>query len=336
MRFWNLVGLLALLPSVAQSAQELLVASYRNNDVLAFNAQTGASLGVFVQPGAGGLNEPCELVIGPNNDVFVSGGIGHKVFRYGGQSGAFLQSYTLPSSDDPRGIAFGPDGNMYVSDATAHTVLKFNPVTGANLGVFATATAAPIGISFGSDGNLYAAIASTTQSSMDGYVQRFNGSTGASMGAFASGHMNNPQALTFGPDGNLYVHSQYDWNIVRFNGTTGQFMDVFIDENYPYNPSCGIVFGPDGNFYSGNLTAGAPNDGVRRYNGTTGAFIDNFVPGDGTFWSTGLAFTPVPEPNSLILAVIGVGGLLFLAWTQRGARGRLVWFRPSAVEPCGH
>jgi streptogramin lyase len=317
---------IAVLTETAQCAQKLLVASYLHNDVLAFDAQTGASLGIFVQPGTGGLLQPNELVIGPNSDVFVSCFSAHKVLRFGGQSGALVQTYNLPNSDSPRGIAFGPDGKLYVADTTSDTILRYDPATATNLGAFATSTGAPIGITFGPDGNLYAAVASTTQNAMDGYVQRFNGATGASLGPFASGHLDNPQALTFGPDGNLYVHSQYDWNIVRFNGTTGQFIDLFIDENYPYNPSSGIVFGPDGNLYTGNLTAGAPNDGVRRYNGSTGAFIDNFVPGDGTFWSTGLAFTPVPEPSSVIIGVIALGALFFSALVAPRDNGK---FRKS-------
>jgi DNA-binding beta-propeller fold protein YncE len=232
----------------------------------------------------------------------------------------------LPFSDSPRGIAFGADGKLYVSDTTANAIQRFDPATGGYLGVFAFAGGAPIGITFGPDGDLYAAIASSRQAP-DGHVERFNPANGQSLGVFGPTNFNNPQALTFGPDNNLYVHIQSDHKIVKLDGITGQSLGNFVNETSPYNPACGLVFGPDGNLYTGNLTVGGKNDGVRRYNGTTGAFIDNFVPGDGTFWSTGLAFKAVPEPTSLVLAVIAFGGLLFAAWRRR-ALDRLVSIQP--------
>jgi DNA-binding beta-propeller fold protein YncE len=304
MNYTKLFGLIALFPTLAHGAQELLVSSYLHNDVLAFDAQTGASLGVFVPTGSGGLSQPGEMVIGTNQDLFVSSSPQHRVYRYNGQNGTFIQSYPLPNSDSLRGIAFGGDGNLYVADTTAHKIQKFDPASGSYLGAFASTSGAPIGINFGPDGNLYAAIASTAEDSKDGHVERFNALTGLSLGTFGPSNFNNPQALTFGPDHNLYVHIQYDYKIVKLDGFTGQLVGTFVNESYPFNPSSGITFGPGGNLYTGNLTAGAPNDGIRRYNGITGAFIDNFVPGGGNFWSTGLVFT-VPEP--------AVTGLLILA-----------------------
>jgi hypothetical protein len=48
------------------------------------------------------------------------------------------------------------------------------------------------------------------------------------MGTFVSGDgLNFPTALTFGPDGNLYVASEDSDEILRFKGTTGQPMGDF-------------------------------------------------------------------------------------------------------------
>jgi WD40 repeat protein len=217
---------------------------------------------------------------------------------------------------------------MYVTSFDNHAVVRFSPSSGAFLGVFATASNSPGGITFGPDGNLYTTVSVVNR------VERFDGVTGAPLGAFTSGHLFDPCPLIFGPNGDLFVHSQDDYKIVEFNGATGAFVRNFVTESSPFNPSSEIVFGPDGNLYTGNLTAGPINDGVRRYNGVTGAFIDNFVPGDGTFWSTGVTFTPVPEPQSVISGIIAFCGVLFVAWRQRCGRHGLTFC--AQVAPSAH
>src|SRR5262245_54578060 len=120
MKFCTLIGFLTLITSNAEAVQKLLVASYLHDDVLAYDAQTGASLGVFVPSGLGGLNQPSELLFGPNNDLFVGSDSPNQILRYDGLTGAFLQKYVMPNNDNARGIAFGADGNMYVADTTTH------------------------------------------------------------------------------------------------------------------------------------------------------------------------------------------------------------------------
>jgi WD40 repeat protein len=306
-----LAGSLIWLTGEARAGQMLLVASYLNNDVRAYDAVTGAFDGNFVAPNSGGLKNPGELAFGPNGDLFVSSSTKNGVYEYNGTTGAFVREYTAGLSS-PRGLAFAADGSLLVASAGNDSIVKF-ALNGTPEGTFATAAGAPIGITFGPDGDLYAAIASSTQNAKDGYVERFDGTTGAALGAFGTGHLNNPQSLTFGPDGNLYVDIQYDYTIVQFNGTSGAFQKVFVTESYPYNPSTGIVFGPNGNLFTGNLTGGASGDGVLQFNGTSGAFVNNFVAGNGSFWATGLVFTPVPEPSTFTLAGMAMAALLAVA-----------------------
>jgi hypothetical protein len=62
-------------------------------------------------------------------------------------------------------------------------------------------------------------------------VLRYDGSTGASLGAFVtagSGGLLFPQGLTFGPDGNLYVSSSATNQVLRYDGRTGAFIDAFV------------------------------------------------------------------------------------------------------------
>lgn len=117
--------------------------------------------------------------------------------------------------------------------------------------------------------------------------------TGAFVEAFvpaASGGLDNPRGLTFGPDGHLYVGSTATNSVLRYNGTTGAFIDAFVSAGsggltFPFD----LAFGPDGNLY----VASPATDQVLRYNGATGGFIDVFASGGVPSLNTprGLAFT---------------------------------------------
>ena len=54
------------------------------------------------------------------------------------------------------------------------------------------------------------------------------GQSGATFVTPGSGGLDNPFDLVFGPDGNLYVGSTSNNNVLRFNGTTGAFIDTFV------------------------------------------------------------------------------------------------------------
>ena len=103
-------------------------------------------------------------------------------------------------------------------------------------------------------------------------VLRYNGSTGAFVGKFAS-ISGTPYSMTFGPDGNLYVGTSN--NISRYDGLSGALLNVFVPTtNGTTNPRpLDMAFGPDGNLY----VTGAGTKPVWRYNGNTGQFIDTLT-----------------------------------------------------------
>jgi DNA-binding beta-propeller fold protein YncE len=214
------------------------------------------------------------------------------VQRYNGTTGAPLGTFVSGGRlRGPVSMVFGPDGNLYVSSIDNGEVQRYNGTTGAFLNTVATApfgtdptfgfALGPLGLAFGPDGNLYVSNDFTND------VQRYNGTTGASLGTFVSAGLDVPTGLVFGPDGNLYV-SSFNTNVVqRYSGRTGASMGIFAISNELSGPEQ-LVFGPDGDLYVASFTSNS----VERFKGTTGEPMRTFVtPGSGGLnGPTGVAF----------------------------------------------
>jgi streptogramin lyase len=283
---------------------DLLVSSYGNDSVMRYNGTTGAFLGAFVIPGYGDLYGPHGLLIGLDGNLLVASTESHAVLRYNSTTGAFMGAFVPTGSGGlyrDHGVVFGPDGNLYVSSPGSQSVLRYNGTTGAFMGAFVPSGSGgltdPTGIVFGPDGNLY------VNSILNSSVMRYDGTTGAPLpapgqgGAFfvtpGSGGLVFPSmAITFGPDGNLYVGGYLSHNVVRYDGTTGAFIDTFVSAGSGgLSQTQGLAFGPDGNLY----VCSNANSRVLRYDGGTGSFMDAFVPPGGPlnaptylfFWDTG-------------------------------------------------
>jgi sugar lactone lactonase YvrE len=261
----------------------------------------------IVPPYSGGL-DGSEKVLVHNGDLFVTSRLNNTIDRYDvatgaplpapGKSGAVFASGNGLS--DPIGIGFGSDGNLYAAN-TVNTVVRFDGTTGAGLGTFVRSGSGGLnyatGLTFGPDGNLYVSSRNSNQ------VMRYSGTTGAALpsagnrGAiFAQGGgLDGPDDLTFGPDGRLYVSSQFNNEVIVFNGTTGVPAAVpFVSAGSGgVSQPLGVRFGPDGNFY----VTSYQNNEVLRYVGLSGAnpgaFLDVFVPAGAAgrlSQPTGLAF----------------------------------------------
>ncbi len=123
--------------------------------------------------------------------------------------------------------------------------------------------------------------------------------TGAYLGDFitaGSGGLTDPDDVTIGPDGKVYVSSggNTTGSILRYS-SSGAFIDTFATGNGLKRPY-GNAFGPDGNLY----VASFRSDQILRYSGSTGAFIDVFAQGNGS--AAGL----LNGPNDLVFAPNGM------------------------------
>jgi hypothetical protein len=255
----------------AGSSGYLLVNSYKTDNVLRYDAATGAFVDEFIPHRDGRLNQPWGVVIGPHDhNVYVS--TGHfqgpgqikAVLRYDGTTGAFLDEFVQRGQMPmPHAVIFGPDGNLYVGDRS-------------QLG--------------------------------QGRIARFDGITGAYLSDFVpvgSGGLGHPVVQVFGPSGrhtgglDLYVSNESTGSILRYDGTTGAFVGEFVPNGSGgLGSPTGMVFGPDGNFYVADSGFFGSSPAVLRFQGpgglTPGAFMGTFVPAGrgGLLQPFGVLFGP--------------------------------------------
>ena len=118
---------------------DLFVSSRDNSSVMEYNGTTGAFITTFVPSGSGGLNDPEDLVFGPNGNLFVIDHVNNSVMEYNGTTGAFLTTFVPSGSgglNGPHGLVFGPNGNLFVSSQGNNSVMEYNGTTGAFLTTF--------------------------------------------------------------------------------------------------------------------------------------------------------------------------------------------------------
>jgi hypothetical protein len=152
-----------------------------------------------------------------------------------------------------RDFAFGPDGNLYVASRFTDQVLEYDGKTGAYLGAAVPAGANPSG----------------------------------------TNPLHAPWALTFGPDGNLYVAGNLSNNVLRYNLTTGAIDEFIPSSAGAYRPK-GLTFDSAGdllvtNSWSGSSDTSPLANEVLRFQGPNGVSPGAPLPASG---QSGAVFVP--------------------------------------------
>ncbi len=209
----------------------LYAAGHGTDNIVRYNAATGAYVDTFVAAASGTLNGASGLAFGPDGHLYVSSQLNDKVLKFDGTTGAFLSTFVASASgglDGPTQLVFRPDGYLYVASYNSDSVLRFNATTGAYVDTFVTTASGslngPASLVWGHDGNLYVSSTNST-------VKRYNGTTGAFIDNFVtagSGGLGEAFGLAFGPDGHLYVSSFTTDQIVKYNGTTGALIGDYV------------------------------------------------------------------------------------------------------------
>jgi len=309
-----------------------------------------------VAPNSGGLYGPRGILFQGGNLLVVNQNVGQpfpgEILSYDGISGAF-QKQLVPSSDPyapwaPRGLILGGQANksIYLANLTTSddfpappgTVNIYGTTTGNFIGGiqtpagFPTEQFHPRSVVFGPDGLLYTSSRTLIDNTDNGgWVLRFN-PDGSFHDVFISdaggpGHLNSPEGLVFGPDGNLYITSLYTAdapeNSIRIYNSTGQFLNEIILGAGPAERSLALLFGPGGNLFVPILGSGQSVSQLRSYDIYQGYDKTTYkLEGDSfitpwylTFKNTDphtLNYVATPVPASVVLLGSGLLGLLGL------------------------
>ncbi|MEJ1933940.1 hypothetical protein WDZ92_27395 [Nostoc sp. NIES-2111] len=194
-----------------------------------YDGATGQFIDTFVNDAS--LSLISSITFGADKNLYVTDFGNDRVVRFNGNTGAFIDNFVPKGRgglDGPEGLTFGPDGNLYVGSRITNQVLRYNGSNGDFIDVFATsAKNAPQELVFGLGNNLYLAV---DGAGGNGQVLRFNGQNGTFIDTFAKNipDTTDGMSLTFGPDNNLYVTSQFGNSVLRFNGRNGKFIDTFV------------------------------------------------------------------------------------------------------------
>jgi sugar lactone lactonase YvrE len=273
-----------------------------SGQILRYNGQTGAFMGVFAQ--GGGLNRPYGSAFGPDGNLYVASFRSDEILRYNGQTGAFIDVFASGNGtaagllNGPNGLLFGADGSLYVT--TEGSVADAD----GNVSFLYESQIVRYDLAAGT-GQVFASQPAATPNG-NGYVSLLG--------------------LAYGPDGLIYT-SDYAGGIRSYDagGNLVQTIDTGAIFGSHHLFGGGIPttfgdfeFGADGALYASVFDddgSGVSNNGVARCVIATGlcsAFIT-----DNTHLSRPIGFALLQVPEPATWAMFGIGLLLLGATASR-------------------
>jgi hypothetical protein len=294
----------------------------------------------FVHIGIAAINniDSATTIATQKDFLYIGDASDNTVKRFYANSGNFTDNFVTNGSGGlhgPRGLLFDGNGNLLVSNQNVNLpitgeILRYNGTTGAFQGALIPNTSknapfAPRGIVLNGF-NLY--IADLLGPNLQhGNVKTYDVNNGNFLGDL-NGFPNTdfyPNAVVFGPDGNLYVSvrnipSSLGGRVFRFK-PDGSFDKIFIADkggigNLHLNSPGGLVFGPDGNLYITSGRADPNNSDPISLNDTDSIRIYS---ANGQFLRKIELDPTVGQPRAHAIALVfGPRGSLFVPIMETG------------------
>jgi streptogramin lyase len=203
------------------------------------------------QPETRQLTAPSGIAFDPSGQLYVGSnafaGFGQTaVYRVDPPGLAPVLSYA--QTDHLGDIEFDVAGNLFVG-ISGEGIRRYALANGA---AFTIPTSSTYDFNFGPDGMLYVATHSAG-------VQKFDPSTGASLGTFVaagSQGLGDVSDLVFGDDGILYVDDRGTGRILKYDAITGAPAGVFSDYSTSGQPVYSIAYAVPEPTVAGVLMAG--------------------------------------------------------------------------------
>jgi uncharacterized repeat protein (TIGR01451 family) len=167
-------------------------------------------------------------------NVIVANASSYNLMSFNGITGA-SNGVIASGVGFPSELSAAHDQNILVNILDYATLDRYNPYTGAKVSTFVGSGMGLDALTPGPDGHLYIAY---------GRVDRLNGATGASLGAFAT--VSEPVGIAFDGDGKVYVLDQTTASIRRYS-STGTFEATLVSAGSSNTHS--LRLGPDRALY---------------------------------------------------------------------------------------
>lgn len=238
---------------------------------------------------ASGLVTPADVAFDRQGNLYVSEFNTGSIYRYTSGGSRTLLVSGLGNIDY---LAVDASGNVYAEDNGSYNngaLYKVRPdgswSTLAHLGLY------PHALACDQSGNLFAAVNS-------GLIYKF--APNGTQSLFASG-LGDPEGLTFGPDGCLYVGCYLTKDIRKFSPDGTQSTVVAGGVRFPLS----LAFDSQGNLFSAEMF------NINEFINTGGVLSPTpVVFASGLADANGIAFQPVPEPALSGLLALGLVCLL--------------------------